>query len=168
MKFHLEDCSHIWYEMIQEAENSILIVTPYFDSLLADYLADCDLPYSEIILITQFDHIDASGENVYRCKLLFDLMKLGVDVRILDRVHAKVLLTDWRRAIFGSQNFTRYSTDSIEISTEIDLNEDYEDEYQEIIDKIVALIGESRVPKDYEFTIATGFQLSVNSLEEED
>jgi phosphatidylserine/phosphatidylglycerophosphate/cardiolipin synthase-like enzyme len=54
-------------------------------------------------------------------------MELGVNVHILDRLHAKVLIVDDQYAFFGSQNFTNYSTESIEITTQIDRTDDVDE-----------------------------------------
>ena len=58
-----------------------------------------------------------------------ELVNLGVNVRILDRIHAKILVVDDEHAFFGSQNFTNYSTESIEITTQISRSEDDADEF---------------------------------------
>jgi hypothetical protein len=120
MKIHLNDCSDLWEEYIQEASSNIVVFTPYFDWMLVNLLAQGDVPYENISLVTQLDRIDARSENLTRLDRIVELMNLGVNVRIVDRLHAKILIVDEMYAFFGSQNFTNYSTESIEITTQID------------------------------------------------
>jgi phosphatidylserine/phosphatidylglycerophosphate/cardiolipin synthase-like enzyme len=42
------------------------------------------------------------------------LLRRGIEVRSLSRLHAKVLICDWRTATIGSQNFTSYGRGSHE------------------------------------------------------
>lgn len=126
MEIHLDDCSELWEEYINEAKDSIVVFTPYFDWLLVNLFSNCELPYDDIFLVTQLDRSDASEENIARLNRIVELMNLGVNVRILDRLHAKVLIVDDVHAFFGSQNFTNYSIDSIEISTQIDRSDGFD------------------------------------------
>lgn len=127
MEIHLDDCSSLWEEYIQDATDSIVVFTPYFDWMLVNMFSECDLPYENISLITQLDWIDSRSENLTRLDRIAELLDLGVDVRICDRLHAKVLIVDDHNAFFGSQNFTNYSIESIEITTQIDSSEDFDD-----------------------------------------
>jgi hypothetical protein len=153
MEIHLDDCSGIWEEYIQEATESIVVFTPYFDWLLVDLFSSCELPYSEIYLITQLDRIDSRSENITRINRIVELVNLGVNVRILDRLHAKVLLVDDEHAFFGSQNFTNYSTESIEITTQISRSEDDADDF---FDYFTNLLLESRKVTQLELAVASG------------
>jgi phosphatidylserine/phosphatidylglycerophosphate/cardiolipin synthase-like enzyme len=104
---------------MQETRESIVVFTPYFDRLLVEQFSSCELSYSKIYLVTQIDRIDSRPENINRLNTIVQLLNLGVNVNVLDRLHAKVLIVDDEHAFFGSQNFTNYSTGSIEISTQI-------------------------------------------------
>ena len=137
MKIHLDDCSGLWEEYIQEAVDSIVVFTPYFDWLLIDLFSKCELPYSNIFLVTQLDRIDTRSENLTRLDRIIELINLGVNVRVLDRLHAKVLIVDEEYAFFGSQNFTNYSTGSIEITTQIDSTDDF-DEFFEYFSELLS------------------------------
>ena len=139
MKIHLEDCSGLWKEYIQDASESIVVFTPYFDRLLVELFSSCELPYSEIYLVTQIDRIDSRPENLNRLDRIVQLVNLGVNVSILDRLHAKVLIVDDEHAFFGSQNFTKYSTESLEISTQISR---YEDDLDEVFLLVVGVVGD--------------------------
>jgi len=125
MKIYTEDCSDLWEEYIQDATESIIVFTPYFDWVLVNMFSECDLPYENISLVTQLDWIDSRSENLARLDRIAELLDLGVDVRICNRLHAKVLIVDQYHAFFGSQNFTKYSAESIEVTTQIDRSEDF-------------------------------------------
>ena len=153
MKIHLEDCSGLWEEYIQDASESIVVFTPYFDRLLVELFSSCELPYSEIHLVTQIDRIDSRPENLNRLDRIVQLVNLGVNVSILDRLHAKVLIVDDEHAFFGSQNFTKYSTESIEISTQISRSID---DCDEIFDYFSNLLLDARKVTQLELNVASG------------
>jgi hypothetical protein len=50
-----------------------------------------------------------------------------VDVRYLPRLHAKAIVSDWDKAVLGSQNFTYYSQYSFKISFYLDRYEEEAD-----------------------------------------
>jgi len=127
VEIHLDDCSDLWEEYIQEATESIVVFTPYFDRMLVNLFSECILPYEDIYLVTQLDRVDSRSENLTRLDRIVELMELGVNVHILNRLHAKVLIVDDQYAFFGSQNFTNYSTESIEITTQIDRTDDVDE-----------------------------------------
>lgn len=153
MQIHLEDCSGLWEEHIQDATESIVVFTPYFDWLLVSLFSSCELPYSDIHLVTQLDRIDSRSENITRINRIIELANLGVNVRILDRIHAKILVVDDEHAFFGSQNFTNYSTGSIEISTQISRSDD---DCDEIFDYFENLLLEARKITQLELAVASG------------
>ena len=153
MKIHLEDCSGLWEEYIQDASESIVVFTPYFDRLLVELFSSCELPYSEIYLVTQIDRIDSRPENLNRLDRIVQLVNLGVNVSILDRLHAKVLIVDDEHAFFGSQNFTKYSTESLEISTQISR---YEDDLDEVFDHFSYLLIDSEPITQLDIAFASG------------
>ena len=153
MEIHLEDCSRLWEDYIQEATDSIVVFTPYFDWLLVSLFSSCELPYSDIYLVTQLDRIDSRSENITRINRIVELVNLGVNVRILDRIHAKILVVDDEHAFFGSQNFTNYSTGSIEISTQISRSID---DCDEIFDYFANLLLEARKVTQLELAVASG------------
>jgi hypothetical protein len=91
------------------------------------------------------------------------LVNLGVNVRILDRLHAKVLLVDDEHAFFGSQNFTNYSTESIEITTQISRSED---DAEEFFDYLADLLLEASNVTQLDIALASGSLSEL--LEDED
>jgi hypothetical protein len=167
VEIHLDDCSDLWEEYIQEATNSIVVFTPYFDRILVDLFSECSLPYEDIYLITQLDRVDSNSENLTRLDRIVELMGLGVNVRVLDRLHAKVLIVDDQDAFFGSQNFTKYSTESIEITTQIDRTDDF-DEFFDYFTKLQFLSREVTLEELNEASGSTRYKTSDESDEDED
>lgn len=165
VEIHLEDCSSLWEDYIQEATDSIVVFTPYFDWLLINLFSSCALPYSDIYLVTQLDRIDSRSENITRLNRIVELVNLGVNVQILDRLHAKVLIVDDEHAFFGSQNFTNYSTESIEITTQISRSEDDVDDF---FDYFANLLLESRKVTQLELVVASGDISALLQDEDED
>jgi len=71
-------------------------------------------------LVTQLDWEDTTMQGLTKKVVLRRLIDNGVDVRYLPRLHAKAIVSDWDRAVIGSQNFTYYSQQSYEISFLLD------------------------------------------------
>jgi hypothetical protein len=165
VKIHLDDCSRLWEDYIQDANDSIVVFTPYFDWLLVNLFSSCELPYSDIYLVTQLDRVDSRSENLTRINRIVELVNLGVNVRILDRLHAKVLIVDDEHAFFGSQNFTNYSTESIEITTQISRSEDDADEF---FDYFAELLLESSNVTQLDIAFASGAISALLEDEDED
>ena len=132
LRIHLEDCSSIWEEMVEEASDSIVVFTPYFDRILVNLFASSDDANVQKTLVTDLDWIASSAQDRKKLVYIIHLIGEGVDVRVLDRLHAKILVVDHERAVFGSQNFTSYSTSSFEISTEIEYGDDDDGFFDEI------------------------------------
>ena len=103
-----------WKRKVQEAAESVVVFTPYLDSLLDRLLTNSALEAEAMAVVT--DLSPASGALDYRAQLIGvrALLRRGVEVRSLLRLHAKVLLCDWRTATMGSQNFTSYGRGSRE------------------------------------------------------
>lgn len=103
-----------WKRRVQRAEESVRVFTPYFDRALDRLLGNADLEPGDISVVT--DLSPASGALDYRGQLLGvrALLRRGIEVRSLPRLHAKVLLCDEVQVTIGSQNFTSYGRGSHE------------------------------------------------------
>lgn len=103
-----------WKRRVQQAEESVRVFTPYFDRALDRLLGNADLEPGDISVVT--DLSPASGALDYRGQLLGvrALLRRGIEVRSLARLHAKVLLCDEVHVTIGSQNFTSYGRGSHE------------------------------------------------------
>ena len=112
--FLARDAYRAWKRKVQEAAESVVVFTPYLDSLLDRLLRNSALEAEAMAVVT--DLSPASGALDYRAQLIGvrALLRRGVEVRSLFRLHAKVLLCDWRTATMGSQNFTSYGRGSRE------------------------------------------------------
>ncbi len=162
MEIYLQDCSNLWEDMITDAVDSIVVFTPYFDEILVDLFDECYLEYSDISLVTQLDWVDSRDENIKRLNLILDLHNKGVNVRILNRLHAKILFVDGERALFGSQNFTRYSTDSFEITTVLSY---LDDESESTFETLGDWLRLARPISFDEMSIASGGRMTYTVVE---
>jgi hypothetical protein len=77
-------------------------------------------------------------------------------------LHAKVLIVDEEHAFFGSQNFTNYSTASIEITTQINRYEDDEEKFFEYFEN---LLNAARTVTIEELNDAAGSQRYISTSE---
>ena len=112
--FLADDAFRAWKRRVQAASESIVVFGPYLDSLLDRLLKKSALEVDAITVVT--DLSPASGTLDYRKQLIGvrALLRRGIEVRSLPRLHAKVLLCDWQTATIGSQNFTDYGRGSRE------------------------------------------------------
>ena len=103
-----------WKRRVQKAEESVRVFTPYFDRALDRLLGNADLEPGDISVVT--DLSPASGALDYRGQLLGvrAILRRGIEVRSLARLHAKVLQCDDVHVTIGSQNFTSYGRGSHE------------------------------------------------------
>jgi hypothetical protein len=108
------DAYRRWSSLAATAEKSLTIFSPYLDSLVKIIIGRSGLAPDSVVVVT--DLSPGSGAEDYPAQLraLRHLMDEGVQVRSLQRLHAKVLLVDDSRATVGSQNFTRYARSSKE------------------------------------------------------
>ena len=111
---HAVDVSTGWRERVAAAADQVMVFTPYFDRLLVDLLGESDLRGDRKVVVT--DLSPRSGNQQYRAQLeaALELAAAGVELRSIDRLHAKVLVVDGTAVSVGSQNFTQYGTGSRE------------------------------------------------------
>lgn len=111
---HAADVYHKWKRLIKQAENSIVVFTPYFDSLLPRLLRSSRIARIEVVT----DLSPQSGALDYLAQLrsIKRLLNAQIVVRSLPRLHAKVLWVDDEQVIYGSQNFTNYARSSKEVN----------------------------------------------------
>ena len=104
--FLARDAYRSWKKKVQEATQSIVVFTPYLDGLLDRLLRNSKLQEDAVAVVT--DLSPASGALDYRAQLIGirALLRRGIEVRSLLRIHAKVLVCDWCTVTIGSQNFT--------------------------------------------------------------
>ncbi len=120
----LKDAYHKWKKRVKAAEHSVVVFSPYFDRNLVSLLKNTQIEFNQVKVITDFRPV-TSLDYPKQLKAALALLEMGVDVRMLPRLHAKVLWTDHSYAVIGSQNFTTYSRNSKEIS--VALSEDLSD-----------------------------------------
>ena len=81
---------------------------------------ECPLEWRKLGLVTQVDWEDLTSQGINKRLVMNRLVRLGVDVRYLPKLHAKAIVSDWDRAVIGSQNFTYFSQYSYEVSFVLD------------------------------------------------
>lgn len=103
-----------WKRRIQAASESVRVFTPYFDRMLDRLLENAALDTDSVSVVT--DLSPESGALDYRGQLIGAraLLRRGIEVRSIPRLHAKVLVCDGAQVTVGSQNFTTYGRGSKE------------------------------------------------------
>ena len=109
-----------WLEVAHSAQSQLVIFSPFFDEMVIQLFEESGLEWGQLGLVTQMDWKDSSLPGITKRVVMNRLLQNGVDVRYLPRLHAKAIVSDWDRAVIGSQNFTYYSQDSHEISFKLD------------------------------------------------
>lgn len=109
-----------WLDVAHSAQSQLVIFSPFFDEMVIHLFEESGLEWGQLGLVTQMDWKDSSLPGVTKRVVMNRLLENGVDVRYLPRLHAKAIVSDWDRAVIGSQNFTYYSQDSHEISFKLD------------------------------------------------
>jgi len=109
-----------WLEIAESAQSQLVIFSPFLDEMIIHLFEECPLNWEKLGLVTQLDWEDTTMQGLTKKVVLRRLIDNGVDVRYLPRLHAKAIVSDWDRAVIGSQNFTYYSQQSYEISFLLD------------------------------------------------
>lgn len=110
------DVYEIWKREVRSAVESIVIFTPYFDRLLPKLLS---LNKSQSVVtkvVTDLSPEVESANYIIKLRVAKKLLNLGIEIRDLRRLHAKVMLIDDYHVILGSQNFTTFGRSSKEAS----------------------------------------------------
>jgi hypothetical protein len=113
-----------WLEVAESAQSQLIIFSPFLDEMVIHLFEECPLEWDKLGLVTQMDWEDSSMQGFNKKIVINQLIRNGVDVRYLPRLHAKAIVSDWDRAVIGSQNFTYYSQHSYEVSFKLDRYEE--------------------------------------------
>ena len=124
-----------WLEVAESAQSQLIIFSPFLDEMVIHLFEECPLEWDKLGLVTQMDWEDSSLQGFNKKIVINQLIRNGVDVRYLPRLHAKAIVSDWDRAVIGSQNFTYYSQNSYEVSFKLDRYEEGAD-LDETFDKL--------------------------------
>ena len=108
------DAYRRWSSLAATAEKSLTVFSPYLDPLVRTLIGRSGLAPDSVIVVTDLSPASGAGDYPAQLHALRHLIEDGVEVRSLQRLHAKVLLVDDSRATVGSQNFTRYARSSKE------------------------------------------------------
>jgi hypothetical protein len=113
-----------WLEVAESAQSKLVIFSPFLDEMVLHLFEECPLGWDKLGLVTQMDWEDLTMQGLTKKIVINQLINNGVDVRYLPRLHAKAIVSDWDRAVIGSQNFTYYSQYSYEVSFKLDRYEE--------------------------------------------
>ena len=113
-----------WLEVAESAQSQLVIFSPFLDEMVLHLFEECPLGWDKLGLVTQMDWEDLTMQGLTKRIVINQLINNGVDVRYLPKLHAKAIVSDWDRAVIGSQNFTYYSQYSYEVSFILDRYEE--------------------------------------------
>jgi hypothetical protein len=113
-----------WLEVAESAQSQLVIFSPFLDEMVLHLFEECPLGWDKLGLVTQMDWEDLTMQGLTKKIVINQLINNGVDVRYLPKLHAKAIVSDWDRAVIGSQNFTYYSQYSYEVSFKLDRYEE--------------------------------------------
>lgn len=111
---HASDIYPAWKKAITDANDSVVVFTPYFDALIVRLVAHAAV---DVTVVTDLSPESGAQDYLGQLRAIKKLLDDGIEVRHLDRLHAKVLWVDDGTVVYGSQNFTRYARKSKEAST---------------------------------------------------
>ncbi len=113
------DVYEIWQSSINRATDEILVVTPYFNNVLKELieskLKSSNFERKNIKILTRFSSELAWGEKA-QLSIGIELIEMGVELRQLNNIHAKLLIVDKTELVLGSQNFTNNGRQAREAS----------------------------------------------------
>lgn len=109
-----------WLKVAESAQSQLIIFSPFLDEMVIHLFEKCSLGWDKLGLVTQMDWEDATMQGLTKKVVINRLIDNGVDVRYLPKLHAKAIVSDWDRAVIGSQNFTYFSQHSYEVSFILD------------------------------------------------
>lgn len=113
------DVYEIWQSSINCATDEILVVTPYFNNVLKELieskLKSSNFERKNIKILTRFSSELAWGDKA-QLSVGIELIEMGVELRQLNNIHAKLLIVDKIELVLGSQNFTNNGRQAREAS----------------------------------------------------
>ena len=116
------DVYEIWKSSIDHAKDEILVVTPYFNNVLKELieskLKSSNFERKDIKILTRFSSELAWG-NKEQLSVGIELIEMGVELRQLNNIHAKLLIVDETELVLGSQNFTNNGRKAREASASV-------------------------------------------------
>lgn len=104
-----------WSKRVRAATWRVRVFTPFLDQALVQLLRKAQVASHDVTVVTNLTPFSEPQNYAAMLKALRALLKDGVAVYSLDRLHAKVLQADDDICI-GSQNFTCYGAGSKEVT----------------------------------------------------
>ena len=114
-----------WKVRVKDACDSIVVFTPYLDALVVRLLFHSALDADRLVVVTDLSPTTGALNYLAQLRAIAKLLDRGISVRSLERLHAKVLMTDGKFVTVGSQNFTTFARNSHEATSvpETDLSD---------------------------------------------
>jgi hypothetical protein len=112
----LENAYPKWEEMVKSAKERIVVFTPYFDSTLVKLFEENKEVERILVTCINLEHLKTAE---YQLKAFKEIVSLGIKVKSLKMLHAKMLYCDDDKLTIGSQNFTNRGIKNIEATTVI-------------------------------------------------
>jgi len=103
--FLASDAFFKWKGMVKNAEESVVVFTPFFNHTLLTLLGNAQSSALSLTVITNFSP-EVLLQAPQQLRAIKSLLRAGVDVRHIDGLHAKTLWVDGQVVATGSQNFT--------------------------------------------------------------
>ena len=108
-----------WQEFTSKAQQDVLIVSPYFDEVAEKVLKPSSSGVNRRVLTNLSPLNDVRSSWTRQIKAARFLIRSGVSIRTVPRLHAKLLLVDGEVMALGSQNFTTFGRSSKEASASL-------------------------------------------------
>ena len=108
-----------WQEFASAAQHDLFVVSPYFDEVAEKVLNSSTGGAQRRVLTNLCPRDDTSSSWARQIKAARSLIRSGVSVRTVPRLHAKLLLVDGEVVALGSQNFTTFGRSSKEASSSL-------------------------------------------------
>ena len=108
-----------WQEFASAAQHDVFVVSPYFDEVAEKVLNSSTGGAHRRVLTNLCPRDDTSSSWARQIKAARSLIRSGVSVRTVPRLHAKLLLVDGEVVALGSQNFTTFGRSSKEASSSL-------------------------------------------------
>lgn len=106
-----------WKARVKDACDSIVVFTPYLDALVVRLLFHSAMDADRLVVVTDLSPTTGALNYLAQLRAIAKLLDRGISVRSLERLHAKVLMTDGKFVTVGSQNFTTFARNSHEATS---------------------------------------------------
>ena len=115
---YMDDAYPEWREKVREATWSVVIFAPFFDGSLVSLLRNARIKCNNIKVVTNFLP-SVFTTHPRQLQATLKLLEMGIEVKTLPQLHAKVLWVDGSLITIGSQDFTTQGRKNKEATTDL-------------------------------------------------